>query len=459
MSNYDTATIDLDFNPSAVIHAREATNRLLESWSLADIVDPVTEVICKLVSSALRHSPGPTRMRFYKFPLHVLIQVFDTSTSEPCMSVEHLPDGSAECDWERVESLADQWGWSQVSTEDWPSGKCVWLTYRIPGTVDGASLCSHNPSRAALLRRVDHGPTETIGVITPFSDSWYFSKALAGVESVVDKFSRELVIYSLCGNPRERDREFWAHVVATLRPDALLVMSLDLNPSEISALHHFEIPVVLMGARAPGFSSVAVDDFAAAEEAVGFLAYLGHNRIGYIGGRLDEPFHFTAPMDRRSGYRAALIGHGLDSSSELEVQEDFTVHGGARAMAKLLSIAHPPTAVFAASDEMAFGAMGVLRDSGIRIPADLSIIGFDDHEFSELVGLTTVSQEVYELGAASAHVLLKGLNEASLMRTELTAPTRLTIRETCGPPSEAPMPGSLVPLDSGIKPVRFSQGS
>lgn len=277
------------------------------------------------------------------------------------------------------------------------------------------------------------GRTGNVAVVTPFVDRWFFGRALGGVESVLQDADHRLVLYSLHGSSCARQRLF-ADRVMHRKVDAVLVMCLALEAQEVEALRSLNVPVALLGARAPGFWSVGINDFGGAQQAVRHLIHLGHERIAFIGGSRDEPLHFTAPVDRRKGYLQTLNEAGLEVDSSLDIASDFTVSGGDQAMAALLGLTRPPTAVFAASDEMAFGALRVLRDSGLRVPQDISIIGFDDHEMSHLVNLTTITQPVAQLGAAAAQALVDTLEQLDRPAAETFLPTRLTVRGTTGPP-------------------------
>ena len=134
--------------------------------------------------------------------------------------------------------------------------------------------------------------------------------------------------------------------------------------------------------------SVRIDDVAAARTAVEHLLSLGHQRIGLIGGDTDDPMRFTPPHHRGTGYRQALRDAGIEPDEAMERLGYFTVEGGEAAMLQLLELPEPPTAVFAESDEMAYGAIRAIRRAGLRVPEDIAVIGFDDHATADLLDLT-----------------------------------------------------------------------
>lgn len=280
------------------------------------------------------------------------------------------------------------------------------------------------------------GRTNTVGVAVPFIDRWFFGKIISGAEPVFRSRGRDLLLYNI-GDTAARERFFTRPPLE--RVDAMLVLCLPLTEREIAALRALDVPVGLIGATVEPFFDVRIDDVAGAAAAVQHLINLGHRRIGLISGLSDDPMRFTAQHDRRTGYRTTLRKAGLPDEAYLEAHGDFTMEGGATAMGQLLTRPDPPTAVFAESDEMAFGALRTIRRAGLRVPDDISIIGFDDHDAAELVDLTTIAQPVREQGERIAELLLDVLDGQDAARPrELTLPTRLVVRGSTAPPRQDP---------------------
>jgi LacI family transcriptional regulator, repressor for deo operon, udp, cdd, tsx, nupC, and nupG len=222
----------------------------------------------------------------------------------------------------------------------------------------------------------------------------------------------------------------------------LILADAPFDDEQFAAVMRTGVPMVSLGAFAPGVSGIAVDNSAAARLAVGHLTSLGHVRIALIGGSPDDPFRFSVPVDRFNGYRDALAAAGLSFDPVLVVPGNFSAEGGAEAMQHLLSAPSPPTAVFACSDEMAIGAMQVARDAGLRVPEDLSVIGIDDHDISAYVGLTTIRQDVTGQGERVAQLLLERLRpDGDHDEIHERHPTRLVVRRTTAPPRVGVPPG------------------
>jgi DNA-binding LacI/PurR family transcriptional regulator len=165
---------------------------------------------------------------------------------------------------------------------------------------------------------------------------------------------------------------------------------------------------------------------------VRLLVQLGHRRIGLIGENDPAPHGFTTPALRRRGYLRALAEAGIEPVAGWQVPGGFTAAGGEAAMARLLAAPVRPTAVFAMSDEMAFGALRALRRARVAVPEEVSLIGFDDHELAAALDLATVAQPVVAQGRRAAELLLDELRDER-PPTEIVFATTLVRRATIGP--------------------------
>ena len=188
----------------------------------------------------------------------------------------------------------------------------------------------------------------------------------------------------------------------------------------------------MLGVDAPEAICTRIDDQAGARVAVDHLVGLGHRRIALIGGDTEDPMRFTPPLYRRDGYLAALAAGGIDYDPLLDELGYFTVAGGEQAMTTILGRAERPDAVFAESDEMAYGAMRAIRRAGLRVPEDIAVIGFDDHESAELLDLSTIRQDVAAQASSLADRLLGVLNGSTDTAVEVL-PTELVVRGSTDP--------------------------
>lgn len=174
---------------------------------------------------------------------------------------------------------------------------------------------------------------------------------------------------------------------------------------------------------------VGPGDYSGAQLATQHLADLGHRRIGYINGMKD----WIEAQNRLSGYWDALLQHGLPVDETLIKHGDWGVDSGYQAAQELLALEERPTAIFAANDIMALGAMYAIQEAGLKIPTDVAVVGYDDRDFAVWLrpALTTIRMPSYEMGQAAARSLLKQLaGEEPEDATQI--PGELIIRESCG---------------------------
>jgi DNA-binding LacI/PurR family transcriptional regulator len=281
-------------------------------------------------------------------------------------------------------------------------------------------------SRASSLAS---GRTQNIGVIVPFLDRWFFSTVLSGVSAALMREGYDITLYNITA-----DKDVRRHVFDTFlrrqRVDAVVAVSIELDEDETDQLLALGLPVIAIGGPHPRLRTLSVDDTALARLATEHLLALGHRDIAHIGASPEFDIDFHIPTQRRLGFEQALADAGVTPNPVFLEPADFTVDGGFRAAKQLLGRPGPrPTAIFAASDEMAIGAIMAARDLGFRVPQDLSIVGIDGHELGEFFQLTTVDQFPLAQGERAAAAIL-----AQLEGTEAPAsgdlPFELIVRGT-----------------------------
>ncbi|MCX6414722.1 MAG: LacI family DNA-binding transcriptional regulator [Actinobacteria bacterium] len=282
--------------------------------------------------------------------------------------------------------------------------------------------------------RLASGRTGSIAVLMPYIARWFFSTVLSGVESVLQSAGMDLLLMSV-SNPDSPRRQAPAPRLRR-RVDGVLVIAVPPSDPELRAVIDLGMPTSLIGVSLEGVPSVTIDDVLAARIATQHLVNLGHRRIGIIGGSaMTAPF--TAEHDRRRGFLEVMDDAGLEVDPVLESYGHFTVAGGEQAMTALLTQRNRPTAVFAMSDEMAFGALRALRSHGLSAGSDISIIGVDGHDMAELLDLSTVAQPVIDLGRIAAEALLVQIGSGTTLRSgeSVQLPTRLLVRGSTAPPA------------------------
>ncbi|MCW2496204.1 LacI family DNA-binding transcriptional regulator [Jatrophihabitans sp.] len=281
--------------------------------------------------------------------------------------------------------------------------------------------------------RLATGRTGSIAIVTPFLGGWYFTELFAGMEAALQRFDVDLLLHAT-GMPGVTAHPLRAHERVRRRVDGVLVLGMPLEMVESEGLFELDVPVVLLGLQAPGVPSVSIDDRLAARMAVEHLVERGHKRIGLISGR-PLPTMFVPENDRLAGYLEVLVEHGLSVDETLREPGDFKVAGGEQAMERLLSLRPGPTAVFAMSDEMAYGALRAMRRRGVEPGKDIAIIGFDGHDLADTFDLSTVRQPVRDLGKAAGELLMERIAAGSLADAEVAPillPTQLYARGSTG---------------------------
>jgi LacI family transcriptional regulator len=264
-----------------------------------------------------------------------------------------------------------------------------------------------NHSARSLRRR----RTFTIAGVIPDITNPFYPAFERGIQDVAEAAGYDLITYNTDGEI-ERERKFLRSALEG-RVDGVVITPFHVPLRECAALVAAGVAVVALTTELPPadtapLDTIAIDCVAAARTAVDYLIARGHSRIGMVAGEAGTP----PREDRVRGYTLALREHGLLFDRMMVRGADFTERGGYDATQELLRLAERPTAIFAANDLMAMGAMAALREAGLRAPDDIAIVGFDDIPAARLVDppLTTIAQYPERLGARAAQLLLERLD-------------------------------------------------
>jgi LacI family transcriptional regulator, repressor for deo operon, udp, cdd, tsx, nupC, and nupG len=285
--------------------------------------------------------------------------------------------------------------------------------------------------------RLAGGKTGSIAVVVPQITRWFFGTVVDAAEETIHQAGYDLLLYNL-GDQEQNRRRLFQTTNLQKRVDALMLVATPLGAADLATIAQLRLPGVTVssGAAVPGWPGVRIDDVSAARTATAHLLSLGHHRIAHLAGDDSSELSFTTHLDRRRGYQQALLAAGVAPDPRLDVEAQFTVDGGSQATSELLRRGAAPTAIFAACDEMAMGAMSTLRSAGLRVPQDVSVIGLDDHDLAAAVGLTTVAQPAATHGRLAAGLLLDPLGgrPGAGATASIILPTQLVVRESTGPP-------------------------
>jgi DNA-binding LacI/PurR family transcriptional regulator len=286
------------------------------------------------------------------------------------------------------------------------------------------------PNRVARNLRVR--TTQLIGLVISDIQNPFFTSVVRGIEDVLQPAGYTLLLGNTDEN-MEREQLY----LTTLRAEGvagIILAPTGMRLDNYEALIPSELPVVAID-RTPVElcrDTVIVNNSAGSCAAVTHLITLGHRRIGCISG----PSRLSTAEERRHGYELALQMHQLPLVHALIREADFRQSGGHAAMKALLELEEPPSAVFVANNLMTLGALQALHESGLQIPSDVAIVGFDDMSWATSLQppLTAVAQPTYQLGTTAAHLLLARLHEPDRPVQHIVLDTELMVRASCGSP-------------------------
>jgi LacI family transcriptional regulator len=280
----------------------------------------------------------------------------------------------------------------------------------------------------ASARSLAGGRSNIIGLLVPGLDNGYIGEVARGVDEALSVANYDLMLYT---THRQHGKEttYVRSIINSLTDGLILVVPLVTD--YLKELQAQRFPYVLVDQHDPSDQSNVVDatNWQGAYIATEYLINLGHRRIGLIAGTPQ----IASAQERLAGYKAALADHQIDFDPDLVAQGDFWRPVGYQAANTLLDLKHPPTAIFASNDLSAFGAMEAIHARGLRIPEDISIVGFDDIPQASLVHpkLTTVRQPLDEMGRAAVQILLDQIEDPSQPPRRVTLATQLIVRDSC----------------------------
>jgi DNA-binding LacI/PurR family transcriptional regulator len=296
--------------------------------------------------------------------------------------------------------------------------------------LDAIARLGYAPNAAA--RALSTGRTGAIGVLAPFFTRPSVMERLRGISGVLADRGYKLVLFDV-ERPAQRDA-YMTSIPGGGMLDGLLSISLSPTDAELDRFAAEHVPVVLVDHPHDRLPAVHTDDEAGGRIATEHLICLGHRKIAFLGDHETDHYGFTSSAMRHAGYEAALVAAGVAPDRAL-VRRGGHERDTAAAMTRdLLQSACPPTALFAASDTQAVGALEAASALGAAVPGDLSVVGYDDIELARYAGLTTVAQPLEESGRRGAELLLAVLDDEPAQGRQLAV--ELVVRGTTGPPGD-----------------------
>lgn len=282
----------------------------------------------------------------------------------------------------------------------------------------------------AIARSLKMNSTRTVGILIPDISSTFFPEIVRGIEDLANEYQYNII---LSNTDLDFEKEKIAlNVFSEKKVDGILFISNTVCSSTMEKFEEMDIPVVLVSTRDKDniLPCVTIDNEKAAYEAVSYLCRLGYRKIAMLAGLFQDP---NAGIPRLQGYIRALSANGIRFDKNLVEEGDYGYKSGYNNMRQLIDKNIVPAAVFAASDLMAIGASKAILERGLRIPQDISIIGFDGVEAAEFFypSITTISQPRYEMGAEGMRLLTRLMNKEEVDDKNIILDFELIERESC----------------------------
>ncbi|MGE5250099.1 MAG: LacI family DNA-binding transcriptional regulator [Bacteroidota bacterium] len=265
-----------------------------------------------------------------------------------------------------------------------------------------------------------------IGLVVPDIRFPYAVEIMKGVNQAIAETSFDLLLYTT-GGIQKAGTEFREQHYVSLLSNSLVdgVIVAAASAGEFST----DAPIVAVDPHVlnADYPSVQATNYRGAKDATEYLIRLGHRRIAFINGRPE----IQCSARRLKGYQDALVQGGIELDPDLSVDGDFSTETGHERALQLLSMTNPPTAIFASNDQSALGVYRAAEELGVRIPDDLSVVGFDNISEARYMGLTTVDQFLTEMGYVAVQMLIKLINDQPLELQVHKISTRLVERTSC----------------------------
>ena len=265
-----------------------------------------------------------------------------------------------------------------------------------------------------------------VGLIMPDIAYPFAIEVMKGVNRAIAESEFDLLVYTT-GDVRKSGRAYHEQKYVSLLTNSISDGVVIVAP--VAGEFNIDAPIVSIDPLVsnPNYPAVHATNYQGAMDAMEYLLGLGHKRIGYIGGRSE----LESSYRRLKGYRDGMEKVGIFVDEKLIVPGDYTTETGVSGARELLALENPPTAIFASNDQMAMGVFQVAEELGIRIPEDLSVVGFDNITESKYLGLTTVDQFISDMGYVATQMLIKIIDGVPLEDQTYRMQTKLIIRNSC----------------------------
>lgn len=299
------------------------------------------------------------------------------------------------------------------------------LKEKVQNAIDELEYTPSYIARSLVLKK-----TNLIGVIVPNITSSINSVMLSKIEETASENNYNILV---CNMAECLDKQFkYLNVFKQMRVDGIIITNEKLDDRTRRLLKSINIPIVFASVDPINqkYTSIIVDNQQAAYDAVQYLIELEHEKIAFIGGDMRD---ITSGVDRYKGFKRGMNENNLQIYDSFVKFGDYTLNSGYRLMKEILEIDLIPTAVFAASDDMAVGAINCILDNGLKVPDDISVIGFDGTQVREIVRpqLTSMEQPINKIGTMAVDILIQRIDNKEIEPREIILKHKLDKRKSC----------------------------
>lgn len=248
-----------------------------------------------------------------------------------------------------------------------------------------------------------------IGVLTPFFTAPSFVQRIRSIAGALAVTDYELITYSVASE--EQLSAYLSMLPVSNRIDGLIILALPVSEEEVQLLKEYELPVVMIEISHPSISSIEIDNIAGGRLAAEYLISKGYKSFGFIGEGGQPAYSLHATEKRFKGYKEALSENGFNLPDNSVLFHEYGMEFSVASVKKILSEADKPDVIFAASDLQAVGVMKAAREMGLKVPEDVAVIGFDDIDLADYMGITTINQSLDQSGKTAVELLVEHMKD------------------------------------------------
>jgi LacI family transcriptional regulator len=359
-------------------------------------------------------------------PICYIVIVFTSA----CKKVNTMADSSKNKKLPTIYDIAEEAGVSYSTVSRTLSGFEFVKASTREKVLSTAKKLGYVPNQQA--RSLAGGVSDLIGVLVPGLTNDYVTQILHGIDGALTESDYNVILYTT--NRRQGKESTYAARIMNGAADGLLLVAPIMSDLYLDTLRQQNFPYVLIDQVDQEQRSTVIntDNRRGAYEGTRYLIELGHRKIGFLAGLTQ----INSAVERFEGYKSALADHNIPLRDEYIVPGDFTTQVGYEGAQALLALEDIPTAIFATNDLSALGAMDAIREHDLRIPKDISIIGFDDIPAAAVVypKLSTVRQPLVQMGHEAVMELLARLENPDHEARQIMLETQLVIRDSCDVP-------------------------